>query len=175
MTIIYADPPWKYDTAIALSYSLKNHYPTMEFEDICALPVKDIAAKDAVLFLWSTNAHLEKAIKVINAWGFTYKSNKVWAKNIKNGLGYYFHPRHETLLLATKGNIGTPEPANRPESVLHADRRRHSQKPEEVYDDIERMYPRLSNKLELFARNTRPGWYAWGNEVANCPKLFRAA
>ena len=144
----------------------------MKTDDISALPVKDIAAKDAGLFIWTTNAHLEEALKVISAWGFTYKSNMVWAKD-KIGLGYIFRTKHETLLFATKGNFRAPKPADRLDSVVYAPRRRHSQKPDEVYEYIERMYPRLS-KLELFARNTRPGWFSWGNEIRNSPKLFAA-
>jgi N6-adenosine-specific RNA methylase IME4 len=122
--------------------------------------------------MWTTNGHLEEAFKVIRAWGFTYKTNAVWAKD-KIGLGYYFRTKHETLLLATKGNINAPKPADRPPSVIEAPRRRHSQKPNEVYEAIEQMYPDLS-KLELFARNTRPGWFSWGNEIRNSPKLFAA-
>ena len=146
-----------------------NHYPCMPTEEICALhiwgrPVKDIAAKDAVLFLWTTNAHLLEARKVIDAWGFIYKSNFVWRKD-KIGLGYYVRTQHEILLIAVRGNIGTPKPANRPPSVIEAPRRKHSQKPDEVYELIERMYPGLP-KLELFARNTRPEWASWGNHWA---------
>lgn len=146
----------------------------METDDICRLPVKDIAAKDAVLFMWTTNGHLEEALQVIEAWGFTYKSNMVWAKD-RIALGFYFRTKHEILLLATKGNIGAPKPADRPPSALNSPRRRHSQKPDEVYEYIERMYPdpRL-HKLELFARNTRPGWHVWGNQVQNSVKLFAA-
>jgi N6-adenosine-specific RNA methylase IME4 len=144
----------------------------METDDLCGSPVKDITAKDAALFLWTTNGHLAEALQVIEAWGFTYKSNMVWAKD-KIGLGYIFRTKHETLLFATRGNMRAPKPGDRPPSVVNSPRRRHSQKPDEVYEYIERMYPRLS-KLELFARNTRPGWFSWGNEIRNSPKLFAA-
>src|SRR5262249_34595987 len=93
--IIYADPPWKFGIHIGGNRSPEDHYPCMETDDICRLPVKDIAARDAALFLWTTNAHLEEAFRVISAWGFIYKTNMVWAKDI-TGLGWYFRTRHET-------------------------------------------------------------------------------
>jgi N6-adenosine-specific RNA methylase IME4 len=101
---------------------------------------------------------------VLEAWGFEYKSNAVWVKD-KLGLGYYVRNRHELLLIATRGDFRCPQPANRPSSVIEAPRREHSRKPDETYEIIERMYPELP-KIELFARQERPGWRQWGNEVA---------
>jgi N6-adenosine-specific RNA methylase IME4 len=146
----------------------------MSNEDIAAMPIKDIAADDAVLFLWSTSAHLAEAMKVIDAWGFTYKSQLIWNKgNI--GWGYYFRGQHELLLLATRGSPGTPPASARFPSVLNSPRCEHSQKPDEVYTMIEKMYPDLP-KLELFARGAkRPGWASWGNEVTRDynPKILK--
>jgi N6-adenosine-specific RNA methylase IME4 len=107
---------------------------------------------------------LEEALQVIAAWGFSYKSNVVWVKD-KIGLGYLVRNQHELLLIATRGSMPCPLPANRPSSVIAAPRREHSRKPDEAYELIERMYPDLP-KLELFARYTRLGWDVWGNETA---------
>jgi len=173
--ILLADPPWTFKNngrGIVASgiRSPEHHYPCMETDEICALPVKGIAAKDAVLFLWTTSAHLPQAIKVMESWGFSYKTKAVWTKD-KFSFGYYFRQQHDTLLLGEKGNFRCPKPANRPSSVIEAPRRGHSQKPDEAYELIETMYPGIGPKLELFARNTRPGWHVWGNEVANSVKL----
>jgi ParB/RepB/Spo0J family partition protein len=156
--VIYADPPWQYD--LSLRGSPEEHYPVMATETICDLVVP--AAKDSVLFLWATNPKLEEALQVMKAWGFTYKTNLVWVKD-KFGNGYYFRGQHELLLLGIKGKPPVPLEADRPPSVLNAPRRKHSQKPEEVYELIEKMYPN-GKYLELFARAKRLGWEAWGNE-----------
>lgn len=155
--VIYADPPWAY------SYKLRgapdDHYPTMKTEEICKLEVPK--ADDAVLFLWATNPKIEDALEVIKAWGFDYKTNRAWIKD-KIGTGYYFRGQHELLLLATRGSMGPPPMAVRMPSVFHAPRREHSQKPDEIYDMIETMYPG-HNYIELFARNEkREGWEMWG-------------
>jgi len=176
--IIYADPPWSFRNkgkgVVAGGFrSPDAHYKVMELDDIAAMPVKDIAAKDAILFMWTTNAHLQEALRVIKAWGFEYKTNIVWTKD-KIGFGFYIRNKHELLLIAERGNFRCPKHANRPHSHIIADRRRHSQKPDEAYEYIERMYPNVGPKIELFARNTRPGWFSWGNEIRNSPKLFAA-
>jgi N6-adenosine-specific RNA methylase IME4 len=125
--------------------------------------VRELAAEDAVLFLWTTLPHLEEAFRVIAAWGFQYKTNLAWVKD-KIGLGYFVRNQHELLLVATRGNIPSPAPAARPPSVIMAPRREHSRKPDEAYELIERMYPELP-KIELFARSARKGWAAWGNQA----------
>jgi N6-adenosine-specific RNA methylase IME4 len=161
--IIYADPPWKFllwnpDTA---DRSAEYHYPCMETTEICEINVP--AAPDAVLFLWTTSPHLPEAFEVIEAWGFEYVTNIVWLKD-KIGLGGWVRNQHELLLICRRGDMPTPLPANRPSSVIQAPRREHSRKPDAAYTLIEGMYPELP-KIELFARNTRPGWDVWGNEV----------
>jgi N6-adenosine-specific RNA methylase IME4 len=119
-----------------------------------------------VLFLWAVNCLLPEALEVIDAWGFSYKSNLVWVKP-SLGLGNWTRNRHELLLFATRGQISFPDPDERPDSVLEAARGRHSQKPDRFYTLIETAYPQLS-KLELFARgNGRPGWHSWGNQATN--------
>jgi len=173
--VIYADPPWHfevYNEESGIERAAGNHYPTMKLEQICALPVSELATDAAALFLWTTAPHLEEALRVIAAWGFAYKSNLVWVKD-KIGLGYLVRNQHELLLIATRGDIPTPPPAQRPASVINAPRREHSRKPEEAYELIERMYPEFP-KIELFARNAREGWAAWGNQAPVEPSARRA-
>jgi N6-adenosine-specific RNA methylase IME4 len=160
--VIFADPPWRYDYAETDNRAIENQYPTMPIEDICALPVASIATDDCVLFLWATSPKLIEALDVVKAWGFTYKTCMVWAKD-KIGMGYYARQQHELLLIATRGAPPTPAPADRPSSVITATRGEHSAKPDEFYEVIERMYPALP-KVELFCRSPRAGWSAWGNQ-----------
>ena len=160
--VIFADPPWRYDYAETDNRAIENQYPTMANEDICALPVASIATDDCVLFLWATSPKLIEALDVVKAWGFTYKTCMVWAKD-KIGMGYYARQQHELLLIATRGAPPTPAPADRPSSVITAARGEHSAKPDEFYAVIERMYPTLP-KIELFCRSPRDGWSAWGNQ-----------
>src|SRR5215831_6333986 len=164
--VLYADPPWHFEVYNEESGgegAAGNHYPTMSLHEMCALPVLSLAADDAVLFMWTTAPHLQESFQVLAAWGFEYKTNIVWVKD-KIGLGYFVRNQHELLLVATRGDMPSPSPANRPPSVISAPRREHSRKPDEAYEIIERMYPTLP-KIELFARQTRSGWAAWGNEV----------
>jgi N6-adenosine-specific RNA methylase IME4 len=164
--VIYADPPWKFrvfNENTGFIGQAADHYPSMTVAEICALPVSDLATKDAVLFLWCVNAELPGALEVIKAWGFEYKGNLVWVKPSPS-LGHYVRNQHELLLFATRGDIPTPSPANRPTSVINGPRREHSRKPDEAHELIERMYPELP-KIELFARSRREGWDARGNEA----------
>ena len=158
--VIYADPPWRVGSAWA-SRAVDNHYPTLDLEEIKALDMP--AAEDAALFLWSLASMQPEALEVIDAWGFTYRTQFVWAKP-QIGMGSYVRTQHEPLLIATRGKMPTPAPACRPASLISAPRREHSQKPGVVYELIERMYPDTA-RLELFARNRRAGWDAWGNEA----------
>jgi len=161
--VILADPPWRYDHSISTSRDIENQYPTMSIEDICSLPVQDICHPDCILFLWGTSPKLVEAIRVIDAWGFTYKTCAVWVKD-KIGMGYYFRQQHELLLVATKGNIPAPAPDTRVSSVIMGDRTKHSKKPNVVYEIIDSMYGALP-KIELFCREAQPGWDVWGNQI----------
>ena len=163
--IILADPPWDHNVP-ALESSWKHpseHYSTMPLAEICALQVNAIAADDCVLFLWTTVSHLEESFAVLRAWGFQYKSDLVWDKELI-GWGHWARGQHEHLLIAVKGNPPTPLTDALSPSVIRERRREHSRKPEASYAITERMYPDLP-KIELFARQARPGWAAWGNEV----------
>lgn len=161
--VIYADPPWQYDFPVSDSRRIENQYPTMPIEDICALPVESIAAPDGILFLWATTPFLKKGLRVMESWGFDYRTSMVWVKP-SIGPGQWVRQRHEYLLIGVRGNIPTPEGKNKPDSVIEAPREEHSKKPEVVYNIIESMYPELP-KVELFCRNPREGWVAWGNEA----------
>lgn len=158
--VIYADPPWQLPF-VYTNRAPENYYPTMSLTEICDLPVPSISTDDAILFIWTTNSHLEQCLKVVEAWKFQYITNFVWVKD-RLGLGCYVRHQHELLLIAKKGQIPTPEPSNRPSSVIHAAREQHSKKPDTFYDLIEQMYPNYP-KIELFARASRPGWDRWGN------------
>lgn len=162
--VIYADPPWRYEHVETESRAIENQYPTMELDAICDLEVYKLATPDAVLFLWATSPKLAEAMRVVEEWGFQYRTSIVWVKD-KIGMGYYARQRHELLLIATRGSPPTPAPANRPDSVVEASRGKHSAKPDEFAAAIERMYPGLP-KLEMFCRSPRDGWSAWGNQAA---------
>lgn len=161
--VVYADPPWRYEHAESESRAIENQYPTMTLDEICALPLGTITTPDAILFLWATSPKLEEALRVVREWGFTYRTCSVWDKE-KIGMGYYFRQAHELLLVATKGKPPTPPPSARPGSVLRAARGKHSSKPDEMREAIERMYPELP-KVEMFCRSPRDGWGAWGNQA----------
>lgn len=162
--VIYADPPWRYEHTETESRAVENQYPTMSLDEICEMPISNIAHDDCVLFMWATSPKLEDAFRVLNAWGFKYRTCAVWDKEVI-GMGYYFRQQHELLLVATKGDIPTPAPADRPGSVLRDKRALHSEKPEAMREYIESMYPQL-DKVELFCRAPKDGWSAWGNQAA---------
>ena len=167
--VIYADPPWSYQDK-KCGGNAADHYSTMSLEDICNLPVKDIAADNCVLFLWATYPMLKEALKVIEAWGFTYKTiGFQWVKQNRSGNGYFFglgrwtRGNTEPCLIAIKGK---PRSANHSVSQLtFAPLRAHSQKPDITRDKIRELVGEGHSCIELFARNTTPGWDVWGNEV----------
>jgi N6-adenosine-specific RNA methylase IME4/ParB-like chromosome segregation protein Spo0J len=159
--VIVADPPWHFEKrAEDPSQRGKVPYPTMTLEQIKALRVADIAHEDAILWLWTTNAHLPYAFGVIEAWGFDYKTCLTWVKN-KMGTGDWLRGQTEHCLLAVRGN-----PAillTNQTTALEAPVREHSEKPEEFYQLVEELCP--GAKVDLFARKTRDGWAAFGDEV----------
>lgn len=164
-SVILADPPWRHDVGTTdPSRAIElQHYATMSLDAICALPLPAIA-DDAVLFLWATAPLLPEALEVMSEWGFTYRTGLVWDKE-RIGLGYWVRGRHEHLLVGTCGNPHPPETALRPESVVRAARGAHSAKPPVIHEIIGAMFPGAS-KIELFARQARPGWDVWGAEAA---------
>lgn len=161
--VLYADPPWRYEHIETESRAIENQYPTMDLDAICGLPVQSITTPDAILFLWATSPKLAEAMRVVESWGFTYRTCMVWDKEVL-GMGYYARQQHELLLICTKGSIPTPPPAARPASVIRVKRGEHSAKPEAFREIIESMYPDLP-RVELFCRTPRSGWAVWGNQV----------
>ena len=159
--VIYADPPWQYNFSKVTNDSIEAHYPTMELKDICSLNIP--SSKNSVLYLWATAPKLPDALKVMEAWGYTYKSCSIWDK-IRPAIGYWWLGRHELLLVGTKGKFSPPKSHQRVGSVFTEKRGRHSHKPDQIRDYITSWTTGL-NRLELFAREKHIGWHSWGNEV----------
>ena len=172
--IIYADPPWRYDMNRGQG-AAENHYPTMSIQEICRLPVAELAAKDCALFLWVTFPQLQDAMKLFEAWGFTYKTiGFVWVKQNKKsdslfwGMGYWTRSNVELCILATKGHPKRVNAAVHQVIVSHIEE--HSKKPQEARERIVSLMGDLP-RIELFARQSTPGWDVWGNEVASDIRL----
>lgn len=176
--VIYADPPWYFK-----NFSVKgegrnavSHYDCMDFGELCKMPIRDYAATDCMLFLWAIDPMLPKAYELIEKWGFEFKTvGFYWIKTNKNsdpealserdfftGMGYWTRANPEQCLLATKGK---PKRKAKDVKRLIVDKRReHSRKPESVYSRVERLVD--GPYLELFARQSRPGWDVLGNETS---------
>jgi|HubBroStandDraft_1064217.scaffolds.fasta_scaffold37071_5 N6-adenosine-specific RNA methylase IME4 len=157
---ILADPPWDIEQQGPRGAS--RHYRLMTLDVICGLKVGNLCAADGHLWLWVTNASLHAGRLVMDAWGFTYRSCLTWIKP-RFGLGKYLRNQTEHVLLGTKGKA--PVLFHGQGTWFYAPLQEHSHKPEEQYAIIERCSP--GPYLELFARRKRPGWDAWGNEVAS--------
>jgi N6-adenosine-specific RNA methylase IME4 len=169
--LVYADPAWSFQTYSdqGSDRSPENHYPVMSEQEIAAFavggrPIRDLAHANAALFLWCTSSNLAVALRVMEAWGFTFKTSAVWVKD-KPGTGLIFRNRHELLLYGSRGEM--PAPMFVPESVFEYARHGHSEKPDEIRQIIERMYPAFGKdeRLELFARGDVPGWTVAGYEA----------
>jgi N6-adenosine-specific RNA methylase IME4/DNA-binding XRE family transcriptional regulator len=165
--IIYADPPWRYWESGNKNQS--EHYSTMTIEDICNLPIKDIAADDSVLFLWVTYPILDSAFKVIESWGFKYSTAAfVWVKKNKTadtpffGCGAWTRANSELCLLATRGSVQRLDATI--SQVIESPIEEHSKKPDVVRELIERLVGKLP-RVELFCRHPADGWDVWGNEA----------
>ena len=171
-SIIYADPPWRYKvySKKGLGRSAESHYPTMELEDIRALPVSTLAADDCVLFLWTTIPLLHDCFSVMRSWGFSYKTVAfVWIKQNRKsdslfwGMGHWTRANAEFCMLATKGHPKRRSAGVHQVILSHIEE--HSKKPEEARRRIVELMGDLP-RIELFARQKADGWDAWGNEVA---------
>ena len=199
---VLADPPWRFrvwsGTEVVQARGSKStykpasvHYQTMTKEEIAALPVNDLCADDAVLFLWTSWPILLDALAIIEAWGFTYKTCGFdWMKahtqqidifrddaDASMGMGYWTRANSEPCLLATRGK---PKRINADvRQGIIAPRREHSRKPDGIHERIERLV--AGPYVELFARQRRPGWDAWGNQidkfgaVASCCEKYGGA
>lgn len=173
-SIIYADPPWPYQKGTPFKKApgfkhVTDHYPTMKIEDICNLPVQSICHNNAALFLWVTFPNLPFGLTVMEAWGFKYKTlGFSWIKTNKRsgtpffGIGYYTKSNCEVCLLGIKGRMKPI--SNKVSSVVISPREEHSKKPDIVREKIVELFGDLP-RIELFARQSTPGWDVWGNEV----------
>lgn len=168
---LLADPPWQFQNRtgkVAPEHKRLLRYPTMELKEIMELPVAKLAAAQSHLYLWVPNALLQDGLRVMEAWGFTYKSNLVWYKIRKDGgpdgrgVGFYFRNVTELVLFGIRGRMRTLAPGRRQVNILASRKREHSRKPDTIYDIVEDCSP--GPYLELFARFKRPGWTQWGNE-----------
>lgn len=171
MTIL-ADPPWQFQNRtgkMAPEHKRLSRYKTLTLQDIMEIPVKSATAESAHLYLWVPNALLTEGLKVMEAWGFKYKANIVWHKIRKDGgpdgrgVGFYFRNTTELLLFGVRGKMRTLKAGRTQVNIIKSRKREHSRKPDEQYLLIESCSP--GPYLELFARNTRKHWSAWGNEA----------
>jgi N6-adenosine-specific RNA methylase IME4 len=170
---IMADPPWRFQNStgkVAPEHKRLSRYGTMSLAQIQALPVAKLADDKAHLYLWVPNALLPDGIAVMQAWGFTYKSNIVWHKIRKDGgsdgrgVGFYFRNVTELILFGIRGkNARTLAPGRSQVNMIQTRKREHSRKPDEQYEIIEACSP--GPYLELFGRGVRKGWATWGNQA----------
>ena len=176
-TTIYADPPWQFSNRtgkVAPENKRLNRYDTMSLQDIKDLPVNEIAAEEAHLYLWIPNALLPEGLGVMKNWGFTYKTNLIWEKVRKDGqpdgrgVGFYFRNVTEVLLFGVKtkrksDTFRTLQPGRSQVNLLRTRKREHSRKPDEFIPLIEACSP--GPYIELFARGIREGWAMWGDQA----------
>jgi N6-adenosine-specific RNA methylase IME4 len=171
---ILADPPWQFTNRtgkVAPEHRRLSRYGTLTLEEIKSIPVASALAEKAHLYLWTPNALLAEGMAVLEAWGFTYKTNLVWLKVRRDGgpdgrgVGFYFRNTTELVLFGVRGKMRTLAPGRRQVNVLRTRKREHSRKPDELYALIESCSP--GPYLELFARGSRNGWHAWGNQSEN--------
>jgi len=169
---ILADPPWRFSNRtgkMAPEHKRLHRYRTMSIEEICELPISRLAGDRAHLYLWCPNALLDWGLRVMEAWGFHYKTNIVWLKIRKDGgpdgrgVGFYYRNVTELVLFGTRGNLRTAKAGRRMVNFIATMKERHSKKPDELYDMIEHCSPKPF--LELFARSLRRGWTQWGDEI----------
>ena len=162
--IIYADPPWQYNnrrTGGSLNSGASAKYPVMSLDELLSLPVKEVASKDSALFLWTTTPMLQDAFRVMNGWGFIYKTALYWRKIMSLGMGFWYRGQVEVCLVGVRGKVKAFRIQK--SNFVQTKALKHSEKPQEIRDLIEAtgLFPRI----ELFARQKVDGWDCWGNEV----------
>lgn len=170
---VLADPPWQFINRtgkMAPEHKRLSRYTTMKLDEIKSLPVSSIVTEPAHLYLWVPNALLLEGLQVMEAWGFTYKTNIIWHKVRKDGgpdgrgVGFYFRNTTEIVLFGVRGkNARTLAPGRSQVNIIRSQKREHSRKPDELYNIIEKCSS--GPYLELFARGPRKGWKSWGNEA----------
>jgi N6-adenosine-specific RNA methylase IME4 len=166
--LIMADPPWSYAMYSDRGYAKapESQYDTMDASEIARLPVEILAAPNCILWLWCVNPQLPQALAVLEAWGFTFKTAGHWAKTTATGkqafgTGYILRCAGEPFLIGTRG---APVTSRSVRSVIMGPLRQHSRKPDEAFAAAERLMPE-ARRIELFSREARPGWAAWGDEA----------
>ncbi len=168
---ILADPPWQFSNRtgkVAPEHKRLSRYSTLTLKEIMDIPVSLAAEKSSHLYLWVPNALLLEGLKVMDAWGFNYKTHIVWQKVRKDGepdgrgVGFYFRNTTELLLFGIRGKMRTLDPGRSQVNVIKSRKREHSRKPDEQYELIEACSP--SGYLELFGRGGRKKWDTWGNQ-----------
>lgn len=170
---VLADPPWRFSNRtgkMAPEHRRLARYDTMSVEEISSLPVRELIAETAHLYLWVPNALLPHGLEVLRRWGFEYKTNIVWHKIRKDGgpdgrgVGFYFRNVTEMMLVGVRGkNARTLAPGRRQVNFIASRKREHSRKPDEQYHIIESCSP--GPYLELFSRGKRDGWACFGNQA----------
>jgi len=169
---VLADPPWRFNNRtgkVAPEHKRLNRYGTLSLDEICSMPVKNVLAEEAHLYLWVPNALLPEGLQVLTAWGFTYKTNIIWHKIRKDGgpdgrgVGFYFRNTTEILLFGTKGHMRTLPPGRSQVNIIKSMKQEHSRKPDSQYDLIERCSP--PEYLEIFGRGSRDKWTVFGNQA----------
>jgi N6-adenosine-specific RNA methylase IME4 len=159
--IIVCDPPWQYEKrAEDATHRGRNPYPDMSVDAICALPVAALAEPDAIVWLWTTNAFMRAAYRCLDAWGFGEKTILTWVKD-RMGTGDWLRGKTEHCILAVRGRPLVM--LTNQTTELRAPLREHSRKPEEFFALVDALCP--GTKLEMFSRETRAGWAAWGGEA----------
>lgn len=170
---IVADPPWRFTNRtgkVAPEHKRLSRYDTMSIAEIADLPVREVAADKSHCYLWTPNALVPDALKVLESWGFTYKTMFIWHKVRKDGgsdgrgVGFYFRNVTETILFGVRGSLRTFQPGRTQVNLLATRKREHSRKPDEMYGIVQECSP--GPFLEMFARYPQPGWSAWGDESA---------
>ena len=170
---ILADPPWQFINKtgkVAPEHKRLSRYETLPLDEIKSLPVSSVLEDRAHLYLWVPNALLREGLDVMDAWGFTYKTNIIWHKVRKDGgpdgrgVGFYFRNTTEIILFGIKGKgARTLAPGRSQVNIMRTQKREHSRKPDELFDIIKACS--WGPYLELFARGSQPGWAAWGNQA----------
>ncbi len=165
--LIMADPPWKFKAWSDKGNQKAPPYEKMSLDAIKAMPVSYLGRGDCILWLWATHPMLPQAIEVIAAWGFNYVTSGVWVKRTKHGklafgTGYRLRCASEPFIIAT---LGDPQSVRDIRTVIEGPLRENSRKPDEAYHEAARMFPRAVRKLDMFSRESRPGWDTWGNEA----------
>lgn len=169
---ILADPPWQFANRtgkMAPEHRRLNRYATLALDEIKEIPVSSACEDQCHLYLWVPNALLREGLDVMEAWGFTYKTNIVWHKIRKDGgpdgrgVGFYFRNTTELILFGVRGKLRTHAPGRRQVNIIKTRKREHSRKPDELYDIIEACSP--GPYLEMFARGRySENWLVWGDQ-----------